>query len=453
MTALGVRARTVSAARARRSSRRTFAMVLWLLLIAAVVPWWLGTPAGSLRSTGDVLTAAGRITGLIAGYVLLLQVLLMARLHVLDRWIGAEDLTRWHRDMGATLVLTTLAHAALIITGYADWDGVTLLDEAGTLLRDYDGMLGAFLAAGLMVLLGFTGIRAVRQAMPYAVWHRLHLASYAILLLGFGHQFANGQQLFQPGPVRTSWILLYAGVVAAFAWGRLIAPLVFNLRHRLVVADVVAENPSTISIYLTGAHLDRLEMHGGQFLRWRFAARGLWAQAHPFSLSAAHNGRWLRITVTVVGPYTRRLLGLSAGTRVWASRPAGSFTALNRTADRALLIAGGAGIAPIRALLEDLPTGAAVIYRASTELDVMLTEELDWLARNRHADIWYVIGSRRDPGPRQVMSAQGLRELVPDVARRDVYLCGPGGFLSAAEKAVRSAGVPSSRIHRAAFEF
>ena len=57
-----------------------------------------------------------------------------------------------------------------------------------------------------MVLVGFTGIRAIRTALPYELWHLLHLTSYLVLLLGFGHQFSNGAQLFQPGPVRTGWI-------------------------------------------------------------------------------------------------------------------------------------------------------------------------------------------------------------------------------------------------------
>ena len=85
-----------------------------------------------------------------------------------------------------------------------------------------------------------------------------------------------------------------------------------------------------------------------------------------------------------------------------------------------MLIAGGIGITPIRAMLEELPPGATLIYRASTPADVVLQREIDWLARARDLDVWYVIGARTDPGPRQVMSPNGLRQLVPDLARRDV---------------------------------
>ncbi|WP_326556558.1 ferredoxin reductase family protein [Micromonospora sp. NBC_01796] len=427
-------------------------LLLWVGLLAAVVPWWLDTEPGAVNSEHAALTAAGRISGLIAGYLLLVQVLLMSRLRSLERWIGAEQLSRWHRDIGGTVFVAVLAHVGLILAGYAGLERKTLLAEATTLLRDYEDMLAAFGAAAIIVLLGFTGIRFVRNALPYEFWYYLHLSSYAVLLLGFGHQFTYGQQLFRPGPVRTGWIAVYVLVIAAVVWGRVFTPLWLNLRYRLRVADVVAESRDTISIYLTGRNLDRLQVLAGQFFRWRFLSAGRWWQSHPFSLSAARNGRWLRLTVKVVGGHTAELRRLRPGTRVWASGPSGTFTAAHRVAERSLLIAGGSGISPIRALLEELPPGAALIYRASTPDDLLLRRELDWLAEARETEMWYVLGSRNDPGPQQIFTARGLRRLVPDLTERDVYLCGPAGLVRESVRALRRAGVPRRQIHLATFE-
>ena len=143
-------------------------------------------------------------------------------------------------------------------------------------------MLSAFLAAGIIAArraAAASGRSARRCRTSCGSW--LHLSSYLVLLLGFGHQFSHGQQLFRPGPVRTGWIALYLLVLAALLWGRVIAPLWFNLRHRLRVADVVAESPDTISIYLTGDRLDRLDVLGGQFFRWRFLDPGLLVAVAP----------------------------------------------------------------------------------------------------------------------------------------------------------------------------
>ncbi|MGW4294719.1 ferredoxin reductase family protein [Micromonospora chersina] len=432
--------------------RRALAAAFWVGLVAAVLPWWLTTPPGSLADTTDVLTAAGRITGLVAGYLLLVQVLMMSRLGVLERWLGGERISRAHRDVGATLLVAVLAHLALLVVGYARMEKNSILGQVGALLTHYEDMVSAFVAAGIMVAVGVTAVRGVRRRLPYELWHHLHLTSYLALLLGYGHQFSNGAQLYEPGPVRTGWIAAYLLVVAALVWGRLIAPLRFNLRHRLRVADVVAESPDTISIYLTGHRLNQIDLLGGQYFRWRFLNPGCWWQSHPFSLSAAGNGRWLRLTVKVVGGHTAELRDLHPGTRVWAEGPSGTFTAAHRTRERALLIAGGSGIAPLRAMLEELPPGAALIYRARTPADVLLHNELDWLAQARRTSVWYVIGSRDDPGPRQVMSPEGLRRLVPDVTRRDVYLCGPGGLVDEAVRVLRRAGVPRRQIHLATFE-
>ncbi|TCB96441.1 oxidoreductase [Micromonospora zingiberis] len=434
------------------AGRRILTVLFLAGLVASVLPWWLDTPAGSLTGATAMTTAAGQITGLLAGYLLLVQVLMMSRLPLLERAVGGERIGRWHRDVGATLLVAVLAHTALILVGYAGLEGRSPLGQAGVMLREYDDMVSAFAAAGLLVLVGLASVRAVRRALPYELWHATHLAAYAVLLLGFAHQFSNGSQLFRPGPVRTGWIAAYLLVLAALAGGRVIVPLVFNLRHRLRVADVVAESPDTVSIYLTGERLDRLEMLGGQFFRWRFLARGCWWQSHPFSVSAAANGRWLRLTVKVVGAYTRDLRDLDPGTRVWAIGPSGTFTAAHRTRDRALLIAGGSGITPLRAMLEELPPGAALIYRARTPADVLLHRELDWLAQARGVQVWYVVGSRRDPGPRQVMTPDGLRRLVPDLPRRDVYLCGPPGLVEQCRQILRQAGVSRRQIHLATFE-
>ncbi|MFC0002945.1 ferredoxin reductase family protein [Micromonospora siamensis] len=433
-------------------ARRALAAAFWLGLVAAVLPWWWQTPADSLAGTADALTAAGRITGLVAGYLLLVQVLMMSRLGVLERGLGGERISRLHRDLGATLLVAVLAHLSLLVVAYAEVEGNSLVGEVGSLLTGYEDMVSAFVAAGLMVAVGVSSVRTVRRVLPYELWYHLHLASYAVLLLGFGHQFSNGAQLFPAGPVRTGWIAAYLLVAAAVVWGRLVAPLRFNLRHRLRVADVVAESPDVISIYLTGRRLNQIDLLGGQYFRWRFLNPGCWWQSHPFSLSAAGNGRWLRLTVKVVGTHTADLRDLEPGTRVWAEGPSGTFTAAHRTRERALLIAGGSGIAPLRAMLEELPAGAALIYRARTPADVLLHRELDWIAQARQTSVWYVIGSRDDTGPRQVMTPAGLLRLVPDLLRRDVYLCGPSGLVDQSVRVLREAGVPRRQIHLATFE-
>ena len=428
-------------------------LLFWSALLGSVALWWFDTPGGSLHGTGAVLTAAGRITGMAAGFTLIAQVLMTSRVAWLETWVGAHNLLRWHRSMGAYVLIMVLVHIACVVVGYAGTDHEPVVREGWTILTTFDDIMSATVATGILVGIGLLAIRAVRRRLPYELWYFLHLATYLILLLAYGHQFADGQELSKGGVAHGYWTGLYALAVACLVWGRVIEPLSVNLRHRLRVVDVVGESGDMFSIYIGGRRLDALEARAGQFFRWRFLTGGCWWQSHPFSLSAAPNRRFLRLTVSAVGDHTRRLRRLRPGTRVLVAGPSGTFTADRRTKPAALLIAGGSGIAPIRALMEEMPRGTLVLYRARSAEDLVFRAELEALAWQRGMGVQYVLGSRHDSGPRRLFTPAGMRELVPDVTHRDVYLCGPPGLVAAAVKTLRRLKVPKRQIHLDPFEF
>src|ERR1700733_10621712 len=94
--------------------------------------WWHGTP--SLHGFGDWLTNAGRITGLLAGYGVVVLVALMARIPPLERGIGADKLARWHSMGGRYVVSLVAAHGLLIVWGYAVTAHTDVISQTGTLL-------------------------------------------------------------------------------------------------------------------------------------------------------------------------------------------------------------------------------------------------------------------------------------------------------------------------------
>jgi predicted ferric reductase len=438
--------------RYRTGNRLFFYTVFWFALAASVELWWVNTPSGSVSNPATALIAAGRVTGMIGGFVLLVQVLMMSRVAWLEAWVGAHELLIWHRALGGSLLVVVLAHAVLIVVGYASAARTSLAHETWSMLTTYEDMISAFVATGVLVAVGVLAIRAIRRLVRYEVWFFLHVSSYLVLLWGYGHQFAVGADLRSPF-ARWYWIGLYVFVVVCLVWGRVVEPLWLNVRHRLRVIGVVAEGTDMVSIYIGGRRLDRLDAQAGQYFRWRFLSRGCWWQAHPFSLSAAPNADWLRITVKVVGDHTGDLRQVQPGVRVIAEGPSGAFTAEHRLRYGALLIAGGSGIAPIRALLDELPQDTVLLFRASSESDLTFRDELDELAAERGVRVWYIVGSRDDPGPRHAFSPKGMRELVPDARRRDVYMCGPDGLINASHHALRRLRVPRRQIHLDPFEF
>ena len=139
-----------------------------------------------------------------------------------------------------------------------------------------------------------------------------------------------------------------------------------------------------------------------------------------------------------------------------AEGPFGAFTIAARRRPRVALIAGGVGITPIRALLEDMPGGPgdiAVVYRALGEEDVILRDEIDELALRRGAELHYVLGDHSGPGAGELLSPEHLLRLVPDIAARDVYVCGPPAMTEATRASLARSGVSRRHIFTERFAY
>lgn len=421
--------------------------------IAVLALWWHDTFAVS--GFGDWLTNAGRITGLLAGYAVVVLLALMARVPALERGVGTDRLARWHAMGGRYTVGLAVAHTVLIIWGYAVAAHTGVLGQTWTLLTDYPDVLMATAALGLLVGVGITSARAARRRLSYETWHFIHLYTYLAIALAFSHQFATGADFVHNAPARWLWSAMYLAVAVLLLWYRLWTPVRGILRHGLRVAGVQRESADVVSVYVTGRDLDALQAEAGQFFRWRFLNRDLWWAANPYSLSAAPRRDLLRITVKMTGAHSAALSHLRPGTRVLAEGPSGGFTASRRRRPKVLLLAGGVGITPLRALFETLPGGPGditLLYRTATAGDLVLRHELDQIAGQRGAVVHYLVGPPRH-GAEDHLSAPRLIRLVPDLSERDVFLCGPEPMMAAAERSLLQAGVPRRHIHNESFAF
>jgi len=415
---------------------------------------------GGLNDLGSLaaqVTAAGQLTALLGTYAALIQITLMSRSPFLDQLFGMDRLANWHRWLGFAVLWLLIGHTVFSTVGYSLGDGSSVVSEAWTLLTTYPYVLMATVSLGLFILVAATSIRAARRNLSYETWYFIHLYAYLAVALSFMHQLVIGTDFANDPIARLYWIGLYVVVIALIVVFRIGHPIALALRHRLRVANVVSEGSGIISIYITGRQLDRLPVRAGQFFLWRFLAGDGWWRAHPFSISAAPNGQFLRLTVKNAGDDTRLMRHLRPGTRVIAEGPYGAFTDLRRTRAKVLLIAGGIGVAPIRALLEALPAAPGAItllYRAGSWDEAVFRDELDALARLRGATIHYLIGRRRTRDlPHDPLEIGGIRRLVPDVAERDVYICGPIGMIDTLRRRLRTMGVPAEQIHAERFAF
>jgi predicted ferric reductase len=434
------------------NARRLPAAIFWAAVFGnAVVIVWLWVHGGNLSvpKTGDLLTSLGRLTGLLGAYSALLQVLLLARIPWLERATGFDRLSIWHRWNGHACLYLVLAHVVLSVYGYALLDKISLPAEISTMLGGgiYPGMITATIGTALLVAVAWSSVVIVRKRLRYEAWYAVHLTAYAAIALGWFHQIPTGNELVLDRIAADYWTSLYIATLALVLVWRVLMPLASAFRYRLRVLDVSAEGAGVVSLHIGGRRLDRMNVRPGQFFIWRFLSRGRWWTAHPFSLSAAPDGRTLRITVKALGDHTSRFHEIAPGTRVVAEGPFGVFTAEARRRDKVLLIAGGIGITPIRALVEELDGDVVVLNRALSGDDIVFGEELDDLAAARGFRLEHVVGDHSTDEGRNLLSPAHLRELVPDIDDRDVFLCGPPAMTLVVEKNLRRARVPRSHIH------
>lgn len=405
----------------------------------------LAAPGGLTLLLGDVSAMAGT-------YLLLVMVLLAARLPLVEAVVGQDRLLRWHRRLSPAPIALLGAHAVLTTLGFAQSGHVGLLSEAASLVTSMAWIFAALVAYAMLVAIAAASIRAARRRLGYDTWWVIHLYSYLALAFSVPHQIVSGTAFLGHPVAKIAWSLLWlstAGVVLVYRLG---LPIYRSLRHRIRVLEVVPESPGVYAVLLEGHHLESLPVAGGQYIGWRFLTRDLWWHAHPFSLSAMPAPPYLRVTVKVVGDATARIATLRPGTKVAIEGPYGAFTDALRTQKKVALIGAGVGITPLRALLQDLPpdVDVVVVQRASTSEQLVHRNELAMLAAERGGRSVELVGSRRK---HRLDVPARLSAVVPDLATRDLYICGADAFAAGVVSAARALGVPAAAIHHESFAF
>src|SRR3954447_1936739 len=169
----------------------------------------------------NALIVIGRLAGLYGALIMAFQLVLVARLPWLDRRIGMDRLTAWHRWTGFALLWTVVAHAALVVLGYMVLAAEPVWRAVLALALDPASLLG-MIAATLLVVVAAVSVRRARRRLTYETWHALHLLPYLVVGLGLVHQLLDGTTF--PAaltPAAGYWWTLWAIVIGALLVGRL----------------------------------------------------------------------------------------------------------------------------------------------------------------------------------------------------------------------------------------
>lgn len=141
--------------------------------------------------------------------------------------------------------------------------------------------------------------------------------------------------------------------------------------------------------------------------------------------------------------------------------PNGRFSCAREAPRKMLLLSGGSGITPVLSMTRfchdrGLDVDIVFVHAARREEDLIAADELSWYARRMEAFRTVYVLSEVGPedawdGLRGYFDATKLYSEVPDFVEREVYLCGPNGFMDAMRGVFADANYDMSRFHYESF--
>lgn len=225
--------------------------------------------------------------------------------------------------------------------------------------------------------------------------------------------------------------------------------------RRIRVAEVIQETVDASSFVLEPVDGRELRYRPGQFLTLRVPSDLTGYVARSYSLSSASEvGEAPRISVKRTnGGYVSNWLcdHLRAGQEVEVLPPAGVFTPKDWSRPL-LLVAAGSGVTPVLSILKAALHGqtphVTLWYANRDESSVMFAAEIAELART-HPDRLLVVHWLESV--QSLPSTAALAGHLAPWRDREVFLCGPGPFMDATEKALADLGVEERRVHTERF--
>jgi len=428
---------------------KKFLFILIFFLNLGIIFYFWALKSGALLSfgTAGLFISLGRITGLLAVYLVLWQLVLIGRVKFLEQVFGLDRLAIIHHFNGLLAWLFIFLHPIFLIIGYGQSNQLSFFGQIFNFLWSGDELLNAFLSLLIFIIVIVISAAAIKKRIKYESWYLVHLFTYLGIIWAFGHQLELGNDL-RNTLFAAYWYLLYIVAVGLLVYFRFLKPAASFYRHRFQVERVVRENDQVVSVYIKGRDLPSFKYRSGQFAIFRFLGKGLFWQAHPFSFSSQPGQDYLRITIKNLGDFTGGLADrLRPGMPVLLDGPHGIFTVQRTNNQKLALLAGGIGITPLHAIFTSPGSqDRTLFYSEQNESRLIFRSELQTASYSRR--VHYILSQASASGGESGrLDAEKLKRLLPDYLERDFFICGPPVMIKNLRRTLQDLGVPRRRIY------
>ena len=390
-----------------------------------------------------------------------LGMLLSTRLRSVETSFGGLDrMYRLHKHLGVAAMLLYIAHFVTVVgapepeaavVGTVALQGSSAAASETAVPDEKEGVpIDLF---GLIAMIGFTLLIIITldRKIPYHRWittHRFMGLFYAVIVIHVVLAFYDGGSipLFSPLGVVLA-LLLVAGLVAS-VYRQILRPS--KAKHRFTVSSVNRLERATEVVLKPKDWMFPFEP--GQFVFVTIDANGF-REAHPFTISSGAMENELRLTMKVLGGYTRRVRAdLSEGADADVEGPYGRFNPL-RGPEKQVWVAGGIGITPFLSVLRTMAPGHGrsirLYYCVRSAQEALFFDVLEV----RAAELGDVTIRRFDSDVGARIDAYAIREDIgAGLGDWDYYLCGPKPMVVAVFEGHKDQRVTARRIHNEEFE-
>ena len=401
--------------------------------------------------------AAARFFAVTAFAMLLLQPVLSARFHWIEKPFGLDRVLAFHRFTGITAAAFAILHPLMLALGSNSFAVITNLDSPWQITAGRLTML---------VILFYGGAALYHKALkiPFQLWLRMHNAVAPVIIAGaFLHSWFMAVRFF-PQPLRILWLVLPS--VSLFSYLHL--TIYQRLRARSRPLKVSQVNPVTSNVWelvLTPEKGgDVFSYLPGQFLFLTLLrGRDLPVEEHPFTISSSPSERdHISVAVKESGDFTASIGETRPKDRAAVLAPYGRFSfMLHPERKRTVFIAGGIGITPILSMLRymthvKMEREVFLFYANRTESDIAFRNELEAMGREGSVpklSLFHIISKPGENwnGEKGRLNGEILRKHLDNFRDTAFYICGPPPMMDSVAAVLLAGGADPGDVHMEKF--
>jgi predicted ferric reductase len=386
------------------------------------------------------LLRSGQVLGMVAGSLVLLQIILGARLRCLDRIFGLSNLFEFHRINGILIAGLVCIHPILV---FIPEDRISIPLQ----LRYWPEFVGLF----LFLIIIFSVISSYwrdRLRLCFHRWWPIHRGAAILTVTAFWMHVLSVSETFQQKLPRMVAFCAISLCGLLFLWIRS-RPLRSKRKSFMVSAtEPVGEDAVCLKIISDTNHIPAYMP--GQFSFIAFLSAHISKEEHPFTIaSTLTRPSFLEFIVRTTGDWTSQLKNLQPGDRVLMNGPFGLFSHLRLCQKKEIiLIAGGIGITPMLSMLRymadhDDQRKITLIWSNQTRKHIIFPHEFQNLeVQLKRLRILHVM--TRDPeftGEKGRLDRLKLKRLISDCSISSaVFVCGPDQMMQEVYNALVSLG-------------